>query len=366
MTQPPVSSRRTLLSRVLASVGYVSVAQAAPRAAPSVDPAREPLLRSLLARNHELSPEFGGGLSNHLSMGLYSLAALGGSRAELTRFAEAHWARLEPLPRERGPHVGRDNWSALLGQRDALHGFRAFFGAEIARLGRAGALRAYLPGLLPGIAAAAFHALIRTGYGVRFGDDQEVQDGLAYWATTFLPLGPLGPTGRERDPRALLAQVHENEHLAGLDLPGPLIFGKMKAVSQLPAFAAAVDSLQPSDTTLAGLAAAAVRLYLLKGDFTALHAVTGTHAYRQLLPFLPDRDAVRYFWQALAAAYISVGAPRLVEPPARAATDFAVSIPRAIASLDDHDLKLVEVAREEEAFYRDPIYRQVAALRMRI
>ncbi|MEO8181077.1 MAG: questin oxidase family protein [Deltaproteobacteria bacterium] len=323
-------------------------------------------MRALLARNHELSPEFAGGFSNHLSMGLYSLAALGGSRAELTRFAEAHWARLEPLPSGRGPKVGRDNWWALLGRRDALNGFRELFGAEIARLGRDGALRAYLPGLLPGIAAGAFHALIRTGYGVRFRDDHEVQDGLAYWATTFLPLGPLGPAGRERDPRALLGKVQQNPRLAGLDLPGQLIFGKMKAAAELPAFAAAVDALQPTDTTVAGLAAASVRLYLLNGNFTALHAVTGTHAFRQLSPFLPTRDGVRYLWQALVAAYISVGAPRLVEPGARAVPDFARSIPRAIASLDDHDLKLVEVAREEEAFYRDPIYRRAAALRMQL
>jgi hypothetical protein len=300
------------------------------------------------------------------TLGLYSLSALGGSRAELTRFAESHWPRLEALPKERGPHVSRDSWSALLGRRDAGNGFRAFFGAEVARLGRDGALRAYLPGLLPGIGAAAFHALIRTGYGVRFRDDHEVQDGLAYWATAFLPLGPLGAAGREREPRALLARVQQNEQLAVVDLPGRLIFDQMKAAAELPGFAAAVDSLETTDSTLAGLAAASVRLYLLNGNFTALHAVTGTHAFRQLQPFLPNQNSVRYLWQALAAAYISVGAPRLIEPAAQVAPDFSASIPRALASLDDHDLKLVEVAREEEAFYRDPIYRQAAALRVRL
>jgi len=45
----------------------------------------------------------------------------------------------------------------------------------------------------------------RTGYGVRFGDDREVADGLAYWATAFVPLGPVGT---ERVPHALLESVH--------------------------------------------------------------------------------------------------------------------------------------------------------------
>ena len=38
----------------------------------------------------------------------------------------------------------------------------------------------------------------------------------------------------------------------------------------------------------------------------------------------------------------------------------------AVASLDEHDLKLVEIAREEEQCYRDEIYRRAAAQRVRL
>ncbi|HTV17673.1 MAG TPA: questin oxidase family protein [Polyangiaceae bacterium] len=350
----------------LAAARAPGVESPAPRAAgsPSTAP-RADVLGALLQRNHGLRPDYRGGLSNHVSMALYALSAMGASAAQLERFAEAHWSRLEPLPAEPGPRVDAGNWTAQLGQREGINGYRALFTSAIARDGRDATLRKYLPGLLPGIGAAAFHPLIRTGYGVRFGDDREVADGLAYWATSFLPLGTLGRAGSERDPRVLLARVNETRSLAGRELPGYLINGKMKAASELPAFASVVDALAPSDTTLAALAGANLRLYLVDGDFTALHAVTGTHAYRMLQPFIaPPELGLRYFWQALVAAYISIGAPRVVDPAASEAPAWRESLSRATASLDEHDIKLVDVAREQGAFYNDALYRRAAARRL--
>jgi hypothetical protein len=356
-----------MLGDSLLGAGYAALSWVAPAVADAPEPSRESELRSLLAKNHRLSPDFRGGLSNHLSMGLYSLVALGGSRAELTRFADGHFSSLEPLPKEFGPVVSNENWSQRLADRGALNGFRAFFADSVARAGREATLKRYLPGLLPGIAGGAFHPLIRTAYGIRFGDDHEVIDGLAYWATAFLPLGPLGRPGRERDPSLILAKVSEERSLAGRELGGHLIMGRMRSASELPGFARAVDSLAPTDTTLSGLASSSLRLYLQSGDFTALHAVTGTHAYRQVAPFIePPADGVRYLWQALVAAYLSVGAPRVVEPESSDAPPWPTTVARALASLDAHDLKLVEVAREEERYYSEPLYRRAAARRMRL
>jgi hypothetical protein len=56
------------------------------------------VLASLLQRNHELCPDYAGGLANHLSMALYSLSALGADAAQLERLAKAYQPRLEPLP----------------------------------------------------------------------------------------------------------------------------------------------------------------------------------------------------------------------------------------------------------------------------
>jgi hypothetical protein len=360
-------SRRDWLARALAAAGQANLSIAASAAVAEPVASRQSLAAALLARNHQYRPEFRGGFSNHLSMGLYSLSALGGDEDTMKRFADAHWAVLDPLPKDPGPKITRENWGALLGRREALNGYRAFFGSEIARLGRAGALRQYLPSLLPGVAAGGFHALIRTGYGVRFADDQEVMEGLTYWATAFLPLGPLGKAGEEHDPRRLLQRMHDSPSLRGQAQKTGLVLAKMKAASALPGFGSRVDALRPDGSTLGRIAAAAVRMYLHDGDFTALHAVTGTHANRLLSPFVSaSGEGVRYFWQALAAAYVSIGAPPLTDPGPAEVPAWEATIEQALGSLDDHDLKFVDIAREEEAFYGDPIYRLAAAHRMRL
>lgn len=371
MPEHRTSTRRAWLQGAIVTAGSLGLGRAgvASQSSPSRPTPREAVLRALLDRNFTLRPEFGRGLSNHLSMGLFSLAALGASGDRLQALADSNWSRLEPLPTDEGPQVTTANWIKHLGQREALPGFRALFQAQIAQAGSARTLRRFLPGLLPGVGAGAFHALIRTGYGVRFRDDREVADGLAYWAIAFLPLGPLPAPGQQSDPRAALAEIHASATLGGRDLSGRLIFDKMKAAAALPGFAQAVAGLRPRADSLAALSAAAVQLYVATGDFTALHMVTGAHAYRQLSPFIESHpDSIRYLWQALAAAYISIGAPAAAAPVGTGARgpSWRAITSKAAASLDEHDIKLVEVAREEEAFYRDSIYRRAAARRMKL
>lgn len=333
---------------------------------------RSDTLQSLLAKNRGLRPEFGPGYSNHVSMGLFALTALGGSARQLRGFADDSWGPLEPLPKEPGPSISRDNFPSQLGQRTALNGYRSFFEGELRQHGRAATLERYLPQLLPGLGAAAFHPLIRTGYGVRFSDDREVVDGLSYWAIAYLPLGPLGAPGTEAEPRVLLRRLREARQGQGSSNEGRLILDHLRHATRVPEFAPTVAALAPGPETLRLLALLALELYTeTDGNFTALHAVTGTHGLRMLWPHVPQRDvAVRYLWQALVAAYLTVGAPALPEQPRAlqpgAAPDWEQIVAKVVASTDAHDLKLVDVAREEGNFYREPGYRRAAALRLRL
>jgi hypothetical protein len=342
------------------------------------------VLQRLLQRNHGLRPEYGPGYSNHVSMGLFALTALGGSARQLTAFADASWSPLEPVPKEAGPAVTRESFPSLLGQRTALNGYRRLFTQEVSQLGRTATLERYLPRLLPGLGAAAFHPLIRTGYGVRFGDDQEVADGLAYWATAYLPLGELGAAGAEPAPSVLLSQLRAARTGKSDDAEAGLILERMRNASHVPQFAPTVAALQPREDTLRRLASVALELYTVTGgNFIALHAVTGTHALRMLWPHLPQKElAARYLWQALVAAYLTVGTPALssaapssagrglASTPRPAAPghvpDWSQIVAKAVGSTDPHDLKLVDVAREESTFYQEPGYRQAAALRLRL
>jgi hypothetical protein len=365
-------TRRGLLGYLVGTGALLSTGDRV-LAAPE-DKERAGTLHALLTKNHALRPEFGPGYSNHVSMGLFALLALGGSSQQLRSFASDSWGPLEPLPRDAGPSVSRDNFRSLLGQRSALNGYRSLFQREVRELGRAATLERYLPELLPGLGAAAFHPLIRTGYGVRFSDDREVADGLAYWAIAYLPLGPLGAAGTEAEPRVLLQRLREARQGKG-GTQGRLILDQMRKAAQVPEFAPTVAALQPREDTLRKLAALALELYLATdGNFTALHAVTGTHGLRMAWPHVREKElAVRYLWQALVAAYLTVGAPPLPAVAATAANSAASDVPewsqlvaKAVTSTDAHDLKLVDVAREEGAFYGEAGYRRAAALRLRL
>ncbi len=376
------TGRRTFLGRSLSlAAGVLPFARAAAGAdlpavaappGPTVD-LKDPVLASLLARNRERHP--GGRGSNHLSMALLSLAALGAGAARMRALGEDKLAQQGSAFPSGGPAVTAAGWRDHLGNDAALPGLRALFEQEIARRGVPGTLRLYLPALLPGVGAHAFHALIRTGYGVRFGDPAEVAMGLAYWAVTYLPLGPLGAFGSHGDPAAALAAVRkvpvltdEGRRAAGVVKPDNLnIAGSMQWVSTLPGFGAAASSLKIGDASLAAIARAMVRLHVASGDdFTALHAVTGAHAYRMLEPHVPDRTAGRrHLWQALVAAYVSIGAPAVAPAPAPAKLPpWTEILAKAAGSTDDHELKLTDIAREEARHHRDPTYLHSAALHL--
>ena len=306
-------------------------------------------------------------------MALLSLTALGSSEQHLRELGEDHLARWAPFPPS-GRAVDARGWREQRGNDEALFGLRAMFREEIRRRGVAATLRAYLPDLLPGLGAHAFHPIIRTGYGVRFDEPEEVAIGLAYWAVTYLPLGPLADPGPARDPQVSLAAVRgtpaltaEGRAAAGLERPGGMnIVGNMRWASGLPGFAPAA-ALRVGAGSLAAIARAVRQLYLGSGDnFTALHAVTGTHGYRMIEPFVDPADRPagrRYLWQAVVAAYVSIGAPALVVRPATKLPSWNEVAARAAASSDDHQIKLTDVAREEARHWNEAggLYLQAAA-----
>jgi hypothetical protein len=368
-------TRRGLLSYLMGTGALLGMGAQALAAPQREGAERSGALRQLLTRNHGLRPEYGPGYSNHVSMGLYALSALGGSSQQLRAFADESWGPLEPLPKAAGPAVSRERFQSHLGQRAALNGYRNLFQREVSQQGRAATLERYLPQLLPGLGTAAFHPLIRTGYGVRFGDAREVADGLAYWATAYMPLGPLAAArsstaGSEAEPGVLLQRLREARQGKDSGTGSGLVLERMREAANVPEFGPTVAALQPREDTLRKLAAAALQLYTLTdGDFTALHAVTGTHALRMLWPHVSQKElAVRYLWQALAAAYLTVGTPALspAKPVAGEAPGWPQLVAKVLASTDEHDLKLVDVAREEGAFYQDAGYRRAAALRLRL
>ncbi len=298
-------------------------------------------LVDLLDAGAAFDAEYGDGLSNHRPMALLALQRLGADEARLATFAAHYQRKLRPAPPAQTWPAG-DAWRSRLGELDAWPAYRDLFAQWLGSEAAGDVLAQTLPVLMAGCGAAAFHGLIRTAYAVQAQHAQELADALAYWACRWLDLGRDADLGaRETDPASVLRRIPVPRGA----LPGKLIFQRMQAVAAVPGFGLAVARLRIDEATLPSLARGAAELYAASGNFTVLHLVTSAHALRVLLPFIEEPEAaVRSHWRACAAAWAASGAapcppvPRLPWPRI---------VARALASDDDHLIKLVDSCREQ-------------------
>lgn len=249
--------------------------------------------------------EYNRGLSDHLPMLLHALHALGAAPARLTSYAAQYAARLEP---RRVVAIEIDDWRALRGNIDAYDSLAKYFAGRISAEGRDQVLRETLPPLMPGVAAGAFHGLIRCGHALAAQHDGELANGLAYWVSAWLPLLP-GDTVEGREPLPaptidLTNWVRSAHDLhTTLDTEPPRITLRMKAWSAAPQFPTLASALRCDENTLDAMARFAAALYAQTGNFTVMHMVTSAHALLTLRPWLGDVSlATRWFGVALLAA----------------------------------------------------------------
>lgn len=327
------------------------------------------MLQRLLADNRGYSAEFGRRMSNHLSMAALALSWMGASDSRVSDFAANYRSRvqLEPL-RPPAMRLTMDRWREYLGDPSIEGSAIAYFADVLAESGRAATLKAHLPDLMRGVGAAAFHALIRTAYALEADDDEELAAALSYWTMSWLDLGVATLDGEAVNPLKIF-DLFGSAFRPTAKLESGAIFRRMQAVAAHDSFVSVSVRYSPSKAGLADLAGAAVTLFAATGDFTALHAVTGTHALRLVLPWVDDHQtALAYHWRALLAAYGSMGAPQLpsdgeIARLRRCATppDWTDLRAVALASNDDHLIKSIYSAWRENAVYRDPLYALAAA-----
>jgi hypothetical protein len=327
--------------------------------------------QGILEANRRYDAQFHHGLSNHLSMAIVALHELGAPDARLSEFFERYRSRLEPVPERRDPVVPA-RWAEALGTQSRYADYLVFFQAEVSRAGADGAVRAYLPTLMPGVAGSSFHPLIRLGYAVHARDAADVAVSLAYFADQFLHLGGVpvpAVSASAGGPLELLRSIAETPALARHALADGAIFDQIRAVTAIPEFAAAASSaLAAKDVTVPSLADAASALYAAAPNFTSLHVVTSAHALRVLSPLLDDPAAAsRWLLQAFGAVYVAMGTPAMHPEQDRARAgaspppSWEAIAAAAAASNDEHVIKMVYTCREEAGAYRQPLYQAFAA-----
>jgi hypothetical protein len=313
----------------------------------------------LLEQARRYAPLYGNRLANHLPMALVALDRLGADAATMRGFADRYAQRLVPAAHACAVLDPHD----YLGSTGDHPRFVRFFEERIGEAGAGAVLADWVPVLLPGLAASAFHAMIRLAYAIEADIGQEIAHALAYWASeyTTLPFS-LDPAEGTLDDIAARLRARVAGHVFK---PG-IIIDKMQEIAWHPALAGV--AVQPAAApALREIAQFGLAAYARHEDFTLLHVVTGCHAFRLLQPFVHDGAlARRYLWQAVLAAWLTVPPP--VQEPARecmpgcgTAGEIAAL---AIKASDDHVIKLCYSALCEYREYEDPRYLQAACRKL--
>lgn len=309
----------------------------------------------LLARSRAFGPEFGQGLANHLPMALIALDRMGADAATMERFFARYSSRLEPASDPAGPADPR----ALRGAGAGCAPLARHFDDLIMADGVENVLRRWLPTLMPGVAASAFHGLIRLAYAIDARDQAEVALALAYWTTAYLPLS-LSAALTDATP-AQVARDLANATRGYAFEPGNIV-SRITQIARHPAVASA--AFQPAQLSFADVREFALAAYHAREDFTLLHIVTACHAFRVVAPYLIDTQAaLRALWQAVLMAWLTA------QPAADARHGDADAMPSIAleelrahcrASDDDHAIKLGYSALCEYRDHGDERYLQVA------
>jgi hypothetical protein len=311
------------------------------------------------------APEYGpAGFSNHGPMAAEVLEQLGRSDA-IAGWAAAYRARLDEGPTPTPRPLSAQEWPDALGRHDRFPEWLSLFEAELADQPAHAVVGEWVPRLAPGTVAAATHGLIRTAHGLRALQTTEtearrleVAQGLAYWACQYrelpgppLLIGAQGVADALADLPYLPEDTPEESDITGQVAHVAEVSDEFEqAVASLGFAGSGVDLLD-------ALASGGARAYLRNAEkghaIALLHTITGPLALELVLPWLAmeDRDAaLAYAWQAVASIHVAYAIDR--HPPevdeADAPTTDAL-IERALASGDEHVLKLSEAALRSHA-----------------
>ncbi len=330
---------------------------------PRLSPIADGTLQSLLDAQLHLPAEYRNQLTSHLPMALQALHSLGASPQRMQAFYATYAKRFDGMPVVAATQPVND-WRSLRSQPDAYPALRASMRALVTRDGVDATLRALLPDLLPGVAAAAFHGLIRTAHAAQSGHAGEVAAALAYWAWRWQPMAPAQvPAQRMPLPAWSQALVRDAQTWRS---EGSLIYIRMDQAAQGAVYQSLADALQPfADLPLAiaSLAALAAERYVASPNFTVLHMITGLRALRVLSPWIDSEEVVQpILVRAFTAAYLAARVVPLETAPEPRLQSWPEVIAAAIASDDDHVIKLVHACREEANKYGQGNYLRAAAL----
>jgi len=319
-------------------------------------------------------PAYAGGLANHAPMVAEALVVLGRSDA-VTKWIDSYAPQLETWPRS-GGRIAASAWADALGKSERATDWREFFTEELANASFRDVLTRWVPRLSAGMSGSAAHGVIRVSHIVRALAVRETEPrvrelaaGLAYWASSF---------HRLPDESRASAKLTPEQALDRLEMVAPerrgqgSIVDRLAPLGAMPSFAGAADLVDLNGdpaVVLSDVTCAFARVYCNNaaqrdGRIARIHAVTGASALRPLLPHLPlalQRPLLRHVWHLGAAVYVTHATRRATAPSIAPFATPDDLVAAAIASRDEHAIKLTEVALREDAIAPDPAFARAAS-----
>ncbi|HMQ10333.1 MAG TPA: questin oxidase family protein [Oligoflexia bacterium] len=306
------------------------------------------LAQSLIQKhNTDFSSYYKTELYTHTPMALLALKEMGASDLRLEDFYKIS---VKKLKTKSAPSVviTANNWKEYLGQHAHEAAYIQFFKKEMKHLGQDKVIASYFDQLMPGVAAAAFHPLIRLFYAVRFNIPEEIVISLATWATSYLDLGLDAHLSHQLSLGHTLKQFEEQKFNQGQKIIGSNIAKRMLAVSKMTMFKELSNLVDQNDLQPLKLEQALLWLFSQNNNFTLLHAITSQHAFESLYHFSSKSNESRVImWKALLAAYLSTTGSVNIDfnwqYPEIKLPDWEVLTAKAIQSNDEHVIKLLHV-----------------------
>ncbi|MER0480512.1 questin oxidase family protein [Streptomyces sp. Edi2] len=279
-----------------------------------------------------------------------------GERSE-GRCPRTGWGKLESVPRARA-RITDANWREALGDASRVTDWTAYFTHQVTERPWRELLADWWPRLLPGIAGAATHPVIRVGHAVRSllteGEDTartaEFAHALGYWAARHLPLPTaVRPAGGATPSEALsalprIADQHVTPEHGYAQLPHTPDWLRTTESLRIP------DDLEAVREGLSALVRAATLNYADYGHGNGImlvHAATAPNAVLRTLPALPHELWASSFamaWAATSAvtAIYAADTPRPA-PHAGSVTPGEI-FERAVAHGNEHAIKFADIA----------------------
>ena len=241
-------------------------------------------LNIFLERAGKYHPLYGGGLATHIPMVLTALDALGAPQNKLEQIFNQSIDNLDQIGSLENVKAFDDVESELGNNKSYLR-YLKYFQNQLVNHSSQEVLKKALPILLPGIAASAFHGLIRLAYAIEANCKSEIAVALAYWSAEFQSFELVEETTDEslEDILSRLSPLGE-----GFEFSQGIIVNRMSEIGAV--LKSNGEFIQPQNIDLETLKAFTLKLFYLQNDFTLLHTVTGCHAFSVILPYIDNEE----------------------------------------------------------------------------